>query len=227
MKTYTHNSIILPDINSVTSADGTRIYQTPDGKAYPSVTTVLSAHTKPGIMQWRKRVGEEEANKISRQASSRGTRFHTLTENYLKNEPFSEHDITQLVPVSLMDKELFESAKTELHKIDNIRAQEIGLYSHHLRLAGRVDCIAEYNGKLSIIDFKTARREKDEEHIQHYFMQAAAYAVMFEERTQIPVNRLTIIIAVEDGFMQVFQEKRDNFITPLLYYRDLYERNKL
>ena len=218
MKTYTHNSIILPDINSVTSADGTRIYQTPDGKAYPSVTTVLSAHTKPGLMQWRKRVGEEEANKISRQASSRGTRFHTLTENYLKNEP-------SLESVSLMDKEMFESAKSELHKIDNIRAQEIGLYSHHLRLAGRVDCIAEYNGKLSIIDFKTARREKDEEHIQHYFMQAAAYAVMFEERTQIPVNRLTIIIAVEDGFMQVFQEKRDNFITPLLYYRDLYERN--
>ena len=220
MKTYTHNSIILPDINAVTSADGTRIYQTPDGKAYPSVTTVLSAHTKPGLMQWRKRVGEEEANKISRQASSRGTRFHTLTEYYLKNEPYTE-------TLSLMDKEMFESAKTELHKIDNIRAQEIGLYSHHLRLAGRVDCIAEYNGKLSIIDFKTARREKDEEHIQHYFMQAAAYAVMFEERTQIPVNRLTIIIAVEDGFMQVFQEKRDNFITPLLYYRDLYERNKL
>jgi genome maintenance exonuclease 1 len=218
MKTYTHNSIVLPDISSVTTEDGKRVYMTPDGKSYPSVTTVLSAHTQAGIQQWRKRVGETEANKISRQASSRGTRFHTLTENYLKNAPSPES-------VSLMDKEMFESAKAELHKIDNIRAQEIGLYSHHLRLAGRVDCIAEYNGKLSIIDFKTSRREKDEEHIQHYFMQAAAYAVMFEEHTQIPVNRLTIIIAVEDGFMQVFQEKRDKFIAPLLFYRDLYERN--
>ena len=218
MKPYTHNPIVLPDISSVTTEDGKRVYRTPDGKSYPSVTTVLGAHTQAGIQQWRKRVGETEANKISRQASSRGTRFHTLTENYLKNTPSPES-------VSLMDKEMFESAKSELHKIDNIRAQEIGLYSHHLRLAGRVDCIAEYDGKLSIIDFKTSRREKDEEHIQHYFMQAAAYAVMFEERTQIPVNRLTIIIAVEDGFMQVFQEKRDKFITPLLFYRDLYEKN--
>ena len=218
MKPYTHNPIVLPDISSVTTEDGKRVYRTPDGKSYPSVTMVLGAHTQAGIQQWRKRVGETEANKISRQASSRGTRFHTLTENYLKNAPSPEF-------VSLMDKEMFESAKSELHKIDNIRAQEIGLYSHHLRLAGRVDCIAEYDGKLSIIDFKTSRREKDEEHIQHYFMQAAAYAVMFEERTQIPVNRLTIIIAVEDGFMQVFQEKRDKFITPLLFYRDLYEKN--
>jgi len=90
-------------------------------------------------------------------------------------------------------------------------------------LAGRVDCIAEYEGKLSVIDFKTARREKDVEHIQHYFMQASAYAVMFEERTGIPVNRLVIAIAVEDGFMQVFQSKRDAHIEGLLYYRDMYE----
>jgi genome maintenance exonuclease 1 len=86
-----------------------------------------------------------------------------------------------------------------------------------------VDCIAEFDGKLSVIDFKTARREKDEEHIQHYYMQAAAYAIMFEERTKIPINRLVIAIVVEDGFMQVFQGKRDKYVNSLLYYRDLYE----
>ena len=218
MKTFKHNLITIEDINATTTDSG-RVYQTPDGKLYPSVTTVLSEHTKKGVMEWRERVGEEEANKVSRRSAVRGTRFHTLAEKYLKNE-LTGGDF------SLLDYEMFKVAQPVLDKIDNIRAQEVGLWSHHLRLAGRVDCIAEYEGKLSIIDFKTARREKDVDHIQHYFMQAAAYAIMFEERTQTPVNRLVIAIVVEDGFMQIFESRRDYHVEQLLYYRDLYEATK-
>lgn len=199
--------------------NGDRIYQTPDGKFYPSVTTVLSQHTKQGIMEWRKRVGEEEANKISRQAAVRGTKFHNMVEQFLNNSYGQES-------LSVLDQELYKLTIPELKKINNIRALEAPLYSHHLRLAGRVDCIAEYEGKLSIIDFKTSRREKDKEHILHYFMQASAYAIMFEELTNIPINLLTIIIAVDDGFIQTFQAKRDDFVESLLYYRDLYEMEK-
>ena len=216
MKTFLRNPILIEELQATTGTDGNRVYHTPDGKLYPSVTTVLSAHTKKGILEWRERVGEEEANRVSRKAAFRGTRFHTMAEKYLQNE-LSGGDF------SLMDYEMFKVAQPVLARIDNIRAQESTLWSHHLRLAGRVDCIAEFDGKLSVIDFKTARREKDEEHIQHYYMQAAAYAIMFEERTKIPINRLVIAIVVEDGFMQVFESRRDKHVNSLLYYRDLYE----
>jgi genome maintenance exonuclease 1 len=216
MKTFLRNPILIEELQATTGTDGNRVYHTPDGKLYPSVTTVLSAHTKKGILEWRERVGEEEANRVSRKAAFRGTRFHTMAEKYLQNE-LSGGDF------SLMDYEMFKVAQPVLDRIDNIRAQESTLWSHHLRLAGRVDCIAEFDGKLSVIDFKTARREKDEEHIQHYYMQAAAYAIMFEERTKIPINRLVIAIVVEDGFMQVFESRRDKHVNSLLYYRDLYE----
>lgn len=219
MKTFTHHPVTIEEIAAVAQTDGTRAYQTPDGKLYPSVTTVLAEHTKKGIQEWRARVGEVEANKVSRQAASWGTRFHTITEKYLQNE-LSDGDL------SLWDLEMFKVANPVLDRIDNIRAQEVALWSHHLRLAGRVDCIANFDDKLSVIDFKTARREKDVEHIQHYFMQAAAYAIMFEERTKIPVNRLVILIAVSDGFMQVFESKRDYHVEQLLYYRDVYEAYK-
>lgn len=215
MKIFQHNPITFQELQATSTPTG-RVYETPDGKLYPSVTTVLAQHTKSSIMEWRKRIGEQEADKISRQAATRGTKFHNMAEKYLKNELHEEK-------FSILDREMFEISKPELHNIDNIRALEVPLYSHHLRLAGRVDCIAEYKGALSIIDFKTSRREKDEEHIQHYYMQAAAYAIMFEERTNIPINNLTIIIAVDDGFVQVFRSKRDKHVKGLLYYRDMYE----
>lgn len=215
MKIFQHAPITFQELTATTTPAG-RVYETPDGKIYPSVTTVLSQHGKAGLMEWRKRVGEVEADKISRQAATRGTKFHNMAEKYLKNELHEEK-------FSILDREIFTLAKPELHNIDNIRALEVPLYSHHLRLAGRVDCVGEYKGKLSIIDFKTARREKHEEYIQQYYMQATAYAIMFEERTQTPINNLTIIIAVDDGFTQVFQSKRDKHVKGLLYYRDLYE----
>jgi genome maintenance exonuclease 1 len=218
MKIFNHEPIHLQELETITNKNGSRYYRTPDGKAYPSVTTILSAHTKAGIKEWQERIGIEAANKISRQAATRGTKFHNMAEKYLKNK-FEQQKM------GLLDLELFEIAKPEIDKIDNIRALEVPLYSHHLRLAGRVDCVAEYDGKLSIIDFKTARKEKEEDHVQHYFMQASAYAIMFEELTKIPITNLVLIIAVEDGFMQIMKGKRDMYVEQLLQYRDLYERS--
>lgn len=200
-----------------TASDGSRKYFTESGAAYPSVTTVLGYQSKDSILQWRKRVGEEEANKISRQASTRGTKIHLMCENYLDNE---DVDTSKL---SMLDKIMWQSFQPILNRIDNIHAQEIALYSDHLRLAGRVDCIAEFDGKLSIIDFKTSRKPKKKEWITNYFAQAAAYSIMYEERTGTPINRSVILIAVEDEEPQVFIDRRDNYVQHLLHARDLYE----
>lgn len=206
---------VVPKLQQV-NEEGTRYYVTPEGNKYPSITTVLSAYNIKEIMAWRKRVGDEEANKISRQASSRGTRIHTLCEQYLDNK-----ELTFKTP---LDTETFNRFKPVLHRINNIYAQEIRMYSDHLRIAGTVDCVAEFDGKLSIIDFKTSKRLKNEEDIENYFMQVSGYAVMFEERFGIPVNRVVVAIAVDDQDPQVFISKRDTYISNLLNFRDLYER---
>lgn len=194
-----------------------RKYYTETGAAYPSVTTVLGVLSRDSIKAWRQRVGNEEANKISGQAATRGTKIHLLCEKVLDNE---EIDTSKL---SLLDLEIWNEFKPLLNRIDNIHAQEIALYSDHLRLAGRVDCIAEFDGKLSIIDFKTSKKPKKKEWIENYFAQAAAYAIMYEERTGIPINRSVIMIAVEGDDPQIFIERRDNFVPLLLKARDIWE----
>jgi CRISPR/Cas system-associated exonuclease Cas4 (RecB family) len=194
-----------------------RKYYTETGAAYPSVTTVLGVLSRDSIKAWRERVGNEEANKISSQAATRGTKIHLLCEKVLDNE---EIDTSKL---SLLDLEIWNEFRPLLDRIDNIHAQEIALYSDHLRLAGRVDCIAEFDGKLSIIDFKTSKKPKKKEWIENYFAQAAAYAIMYEERTGIPINRSVIMIAVEGDDPQIFIEKRDNFVPLLLKARDIWE----
>jgi len=194
-----------------------RKYYTETGAAYPSVTTVLGVLSRDSIKEWRNRVGNEEANKISGQAATRGTKIHLLCEKVLDNE---EIDTSKL---SLLDLEIWNEFRPLLNRIDNIHAQEIALYSDHLRLAGRVDCIAEFDGKLSIIDFKTSKKPKKKEWIENYFAQAAAYAIMYEERTGIPINRSVIMIAVEGDDPQIFVEKRDNFVPLLLKARDIWE----
>lgn len=201
MKTFIHHD--FPKLQRDTSPDGTRVYKTPSGRAYPSVTTVTSLHSAEGIAKWRARVGAEEANRISSRASARGTRIHSLCEAYLRNE-VCEPDI--------FDKELFGSLEQWLGDIDNIHALEDPLYSDFLQVAGTVDCIADFQGKLSVIDFKTASKPKDRDDIYNYFMQTAAYAVAFEERTGIPIGRLVIIMAVENDDPRLFIEKRDNWI---------------
>lgn len=201
MHTFIHHD--LPKLERDTSPDGTRVYKTSSGRAYPSVTTVTGLHSAKGIAEWRRRVGEEEANRVSARASARGTRIHTLCEHYLLDKN-PEPDI--------FDAEMFTSMKYWLQDIDNIHCLETPLYSDFLEVAGTVDCIAEFQGKLSVIDFKTSSKPKDRDDIYNYFMQTAAYAVAFEERTGIPIGRLVIIMGVDNDDPCIFIEKRDNWI---------------
>lgn len=193
------------EIDTVT-VNGKRYYATPEGNRYPSITTVLSILSKESIQAWRKRVGYEEAKRISTQAARRGTKIHSMCEDYLNNEL----DLNKYLP---SDKQTFMSLKPVLDKnISNIHAQEIALWSDYLKVAGRCDCIAEWGGKLSVIDFKTSRKLKQKEHISSYFQQTSAYAVMYEERTGIPISQIVVLIAVDDEDPQIFVEKRDDHI---------------
>jgi genome maintenance exonuclease 1 len=209
----------LPDLKSETFPDGKRYYTLPDGTKLPSVTTVLGAMKKDAIMAWRKRVGEAEANRVSKKATGRGTNVHTLCERYLNNE-----DMGTMMPDAL---EMFLSLKPLLNKIDNIHYQEQALWSKQLGLAGRVDCIGEYNGVLSIIDFKTSRKIKTKVQIEDYFWQTAAYALMYEEMIGLPINNLVIIMAVEDEQPLVFEEKTEDHIDGLVkaiqFYKNQYK----
>ena len=199
--------------------EGKRTYVTDNGDRYPSVTTVLGYKIKPAIKAWRKKVGEQQANKISRQSSVRGTKIHGVCEDYLNNEELNTEKL------SFVETDMFNNMRTYLDKIDNIHCIEQFLYSDHLRLAGQVDCIAEYEGKLSIIDFKTSAKLKKKSYIKNYFAQCAAYAIMFEERTGVPITHSVIIIGVQDEEPQLFVEHRDNYTEYLLECRDLYENN--
>lgn len=173
------------------NVDGRRLYVSPTGDKYPSVTTVLADYNKEGLMEWRKKVGEEKANQISRAATTRGSGVHSVIERYLKNEDVSGIEMMPNV------KSLFVRMKEELVKIDNIHCIEDRLFSHKLKLAGTVDCIAEHKGILSVIDFKTSIRLKKKENIGNYFMQCAAYADMFTEMTSIPITQVIVLIGVD------------------------------
>jgi hypothetical protein len=202
------------ELESVTTDSGRR-YTTPDGKVYPSITTVLSSYNKKALFEWRQRVGEEEANRIARKASGRGTKLHSTVEQYLLNE-MSQMKMQTMMPDT---KELFLKIKPFLdNHVDNIYGIEQPLFSHELRLAGRCDCIGEWDKKLSIIDWKTASRTKEKDQIANYFMQASAYAEMFEERTGMPINQIVIAIAVEDDAPQIFIEEKSKYLPELKNY---------
>lgn len=209
----------IPKIESQTFPDGKRYYVTPEGKKLPSVTTVVGAQKKEAIMAWRQRVGEEVANKVSRQATSRGTNMHTMCEYYLNNEP-------KPPGVVMPDaKEMFISIKPYLNKINNIHYQEVGLWSSQLGLAGRVDCIGEYEGVLSVIDFKTSKKVKKREDILDYFWQTTAYALMYEELVGQPIHDLVIIMAVDNEQPIIFKEKTEDHIEGLVRAIDFYHKN--
>lgn len=199
------------------SIDSKRFYTLPDGSKLPSVTTVLGAQKKDAIMAWRKRVGEEVANKISRKATSRGTNVHTLCERYLNNEKLGT-----IMPDAL---EMFHTLKPLLNKIDNIHYQECALWSKQLGMAGRVDCIGEYEGVLSVIDFKTSKRIKSIVEIEDYFWQTSAYALMYEEMVGIPIDELVIIMAVEDSPPLVFKQKTADHIHGLVKAIQFYQNS--
>ena len=207
----------LPELVSETAPDGKRYYVTPSGSKLPSVTTVVGAQKKQAIMEWRRRVGEEVANKISRQATSRGTNVHTLCEKYLNNEELGE-----MMPDAF---EMFRSLKPLLNRINNIHYQEVALWSEQLGLAGRVDCIGEFDGVLSVIDFKTSKKIKKLEDIQDYFWQTTAYALMYEELVGQPINDLVIIMAVQDEKPILFKQKTQDHIGGLVKAIDYYHKN--
>lgn len=211
---------IVEELEQVNTESG-RYYKTPSGSLYPSITTVVGIMNMQAIMDWRKRVGEEEANRISQKATRRGTKVHQLCEDYIAGNHIdgSRYSITDLESFISLRKVIDEY-------IDNVHCQEKRLYSDYLEVAGTVDCVAEYAGRLSIIDFKTARKAKNREYIQNYFCQATAYAIMYEERTGIPVPNIVIIISVDDDVPQVFTDKRDNYVGQLLDVRKKYKELK-
>ena len=208
MKSFSHVPLTtqLPEIHTET-IKGKRFYVTPEGKKYPSITTVLSGRNSEGLVRWRQSVGNDVANNIMRTAAKRGTAVHTLVENYLNNEELSNQDV---LPTAL-----FTLLKPELDNINNIRIQEGGLYSDEYGVAGRVDCIADYKGKLSVIDFKTSTKEKKEEWVENYFIQGSAYCQMYEERYSQPIDQVVILIVTEDGAVQTFTKEKKDYL-PLL-----------
>ena len=200
---------------------GGRVYTDPTGNTYPSITTVLSILSREAIQAWRARVGEEEANKVSRVASSRGTEVHNLLERYVNNDPNFAEGVMPNILQSFYDvKDVLDN------NLQKVYAQEAPLYSEHLGLAGRVDCVGVWDGKNSIIDYKTSRKLKKKEWISGYFMQCAAYAVMWEERTGMPITQLVVMIAVDNELPQVFIEHRDNWIKPLFEVIEQYKLEK-
>jgi len=186
--------------------DGFRFYDI-DGKAYPSITTVLSIRSKEGIEKWRNSIGEKVANWEMGRAARRGKATHTLVEQYIKNETPSIRDVLPLG--------LFRLLKPYIDQIDNIHCLETIMYSKQLTIAGQVDCIAEYNGKLSVIDFKTANKERKEDWIENYFLQTTAYAIMYEEMFGKPIEQIVILLAAEDGTVQSYTRDKKEYADKL------------
>jgi genome maintenance exonuclease 1 len=198
----------IEDLVSRTESDGRRVYVLPDGSKLLSVTTVVGLKSREKFLDWRLQVGEEEANRVSKKASSRGTAVHSLCEDYLNNKELDKSN-----PGAF---EMFRDIKPLLNNINNIHYQEQALWSTKLKLAGRVDCIGEYEGELSVIDFKTSKRAKSLEDIQDYFWQTCAYALMYEEHVGVSIHSLVIIMAVEDGPPLVFKQRTRDHINGLI-----------
>ena len=219
---FNHVPAILSPLERET-IDGVRFYKVPNEDEFlklVSITSVTSHWSREKFAKWRKKVGEEKANEITRKATARGTDMHSMTEHYLLNE-----DLPKVNPMGDM---LFKIAKPTLNNIDNIHALEGSLYSKELGVAGTVDCIAEYNGELSIIDFKTSKAPKPREWIDGYFVQAAAYACMYYELTGIAVKKLVIIMACEDGDCVVYEEyDKMKYMRLLVTYIENFLTNQL
>lgn len=220
MFNHVDHGVILPTVTRETTNAG-RKYFTPEGKTYPSITTVLSILNKDHIQKWRERVGEEEANKISTQAGVRGTAVHQLAEDYLNNKPDWNKGA---MPSNIY---AFNQIKPILDKrLNNVWFQEEFLYSDKLECAGQVDCIAEFDGELSIVDFKTSRKPKKEEWITNYFIQTAFYSAAFYERTGIPIKQGVIVITVDDEEPQIFKVKTHDYLPHFMAVRKKYREMK-
>ena len=211
---FNHVPAVLPPLERET-VDGVRYYKVPDADEFVklvSITSVTSFWNREKFAKWRKKIGEDKANEITRKATSRGTDTHTLIEHYLLNE----ETLPEVQPISDF---LYKIAKPTLNNIENIHALEGSLYSKQLGVAGTVDCIAEYDGELAVIDFKTSAAPKPRDWIDGYFVQAAAYACMYYELTGISVKKLVIIMTCENGDCVVYEERdKAKYIKLLVNY---------
>ena len=216
MKHYTHKPVELKKLTTQT-INFKRFYETPDGNLYPSITTVLSTRNKKGLFEWRKKVGDEVANYVARTSANRGTAVHHMCEDYLNNVHLDFPDEWQKHEKRFLPYVLFKQLRDSvIQKIDNIHAQECGLYSDKYKIACRVDCIAEYDGVLSIIDFKTSTSERKDSYNENYYIQASAYAEMFEERTGHAINQIVILVVTEDGVVQEFIKDKTEYLPMLV-----------
>ena len=207
----------LPKLIQKTRPNGSRTYITPEGNEYPSVTTILGAKDKPYLDKWRAMLGKDKAAKETKRCADRGSAVHEMAEKYLNNvKDFNKG-------YKPADVKNFNKMRFALNKIDNIRQQEVGLYSDQFKYAGTVDCVGEFQNVLSVIDFKTSTNNKDYTMIHDYFKQCTAYALAWFELTGEPIEDIVIIIAVERGLAPlVFKEKIENWIAPLLDDIDLF-----
>jgi len=193
--------------------NGIRLYNLPNGDWVPSITSVTSFYNRQIFVKWRERVGLEEANRITKRATARGTDFHQVCQDYLENKELNWDDYQPLT------KFMFYHIKPELDKINNIHAIERTLYSEYYGLAGRVDCIAEYEGELAVIDFKTSDKIKPEEWIENYFVQEMFYAAAYYELTEIPIKKLITLMVTPSGEVKVFDKRnKGDYIKLLVRY---------
>ncbi len=218
--TFIHSDLTLPVLEREL-VDGVRYYKLPSGnKKLVSITSVISHYKKDFFNAWRQRIGAEEADKITKKATSRGTDMHTLVENYLYNK-----ELPSVQPIS---EHLFKIAKKDLNRINNIHALEGALYSEVLGIAGTCDCIAHFDGELAIIDFKTSKQPKPRDWIEGYFVQCAAYAAMLYELTGLVVKKFVIIMACEDGECVVYEERdKKKYLKLLTQYIKKFLNDKL
>jgi genome maintenance exonuclease 1 len=194
--------------------DDKRYYFLPDGRKFKSVTTIIGEKTdKTSLLEWRKRVGEQEANRVTAVATRRGTAIHSMCEAYVLNKPdFADKK-------SPIDVVTFKGLQELLNKhVDDVFGIELPLYSTMLRAAGRSDLIAKFDGTLSIIDFKTSTRAKQEKWIENYFIQSTVYSIMFEEIYGIKVPQLAIMMAVDNDEPQLFVKKTKDYYSKVIEY---------
>ena len=207
--TFTH--LLHPEIPKIKqiNINGVRYYDTPDGTLI-SITSLLKNFTPEGILEWRKAVGEDVANEVMRAAADRGSKVHKIIENCLSNKP--ENDLVG--NYGELAARMFSQMVPALDKIDRIRTLEKGLYSTRFGIAGRVDCIAEYDKELTVIDFKTSTRKRDERNETH-LVQASFYSLAWEERTGEKVNQIAILTTTEDGELDVYRDDPSNHVDRL------------
>lgn len=198
---------------------GKRHYEVPSGGIYPSVTTVLSIIPNPKLEAWIAAVGEQVATYVRMQGARRGEEFHSIVEDYLKKQPLDKYK-------KVLPRALFAQAQPTIDRISNIKVQEEILWSDDLKVAGRVDCIADFDQVPSVIDFKTASKPKDETDIQNYFQQATCYSLMYQERSGIEVPQIVIILSCESGDMQVYVKNRQDYIDALKHTLDQYHTQR-